>query len=143
MTSRGGTMNRHKSMLEGIIFWQLPFRIQALCLRPKAPKSLEPRLRPFAWDAQGSREGEGDGTFLQSSHTTQAEPSIPSCSPHRMQRFTPSPATFFLMFSRRSTRRLEAESGLYRPYRTRTTSISLNIWLMALNLFLGHIFLSI
>ncbi|CAD7674410.1 unnamed protein product [Nyctereutes procyonoides] len=27
-----------------------------------------------------------------------------------MQRFTPSPATFFLMFSRRSTRRLEAET---------------------------------
>lgn len=43
--------------------------------------------------------------FLQSSHTTHAEPSMPSCSPHRMQRFTPSPATFFLMVSRRSTRR--------------------------------------
>lgn len=45
-------------------------------------------------------------TFLQSSQTTQAEPRGPSCSPQRMQRFTPSPSTLRRMSSRRVIRRL-------------------------------------
>lgn len=46
-------------------------------------------------------------TFLQSSHTTQADPRGPSCSPQRMQRFTPSPSTLRRMSSSRVMRRLE------------------------------------
>lgn len=46
-------------------------------------------------------------TFLQSSQTTQAEPRGPSCSPQRMQRFTPSPSTLRRMSSSRVIRRLE------------------------------------
>lgn len=126
MTSRGGTRIRVTS--EYSWAWEHPRRNHILATtfpdpssipKTQGPQRLEPRPSPYACDERGSREGEGDGTFLQSSHTTQAEPSIPSCSPHSMQQFTPSPATFFLMFSRRSTRRLEAESGLYGPHRTR------------------------
>lgn len=45
-------------------------------------------------------------TFLQSSQTTQAEPLVPSCSPQRMQRLTPSPSTLRRMSSSRVIRRL-------------------------------------
>lgn len=49
-------------------------------------------------------------TFLQSSQTTQADPRGPSCSPQRMQRFTPSPSTLRRMSSSRVMSRL-AERG--------------------------------
>lgn len=54
----------------------------------------------------GPRGGGGGLTFLQSSQTTQAEPLAPSCSPQRMQRFTPSPSTLRRMSSSRVIRRL-------------------------------------
>lgn len=89
-----------------------------------SPISLPPSPS-FPYRCPAGKEGSwaGGGTFLQSSHTTQAEPSMPSCSPHRMQRFTPSPATFFLMVSRRSTRRLEQRQSSKDPPPTHTPRI--------------------
>lgn len=66
----------------------------------------EPKIRG-APGVGGGLRGSGRGlTFLQSSQTTQAEPLVPSCSPQRMQRFTPSPSTLRRMSSSRVIRRL-------------------------------------
>lgn len=62
---------------------------------------------PFSHRGDARERGAGRRlTFLQSSQTTQADPRGPSCSPQRMQRFTPSPSTLRRMSSSRVMSRL-------------------------------------
>ena len=126
----------HGSIPEGIIFWQPPFPIQAPSPRPKVPKGWSPGLAPM--HVMSGEAGKGRAT-------------VPSYSPHTLHRQSPaSPALLHTVCSssprpqpRSSSCSPDGPPGAWkqsqgytdRPYRTRTTSFSLIIWLMVLTFF--------